>query len=214
MFRRRRKPHLTARLREQLWPRRGWRRALVYLGHRLRRLPGTPESIAAGFATGVAFSFTPFVGLHIVLTMFVVWALRANYMAGILGTFAGNPWTFPVMWMLSFRVGARLLGLAPGEAVPPEFSMQFMRDITGFVLFGRSQGEAIAQTITWGYVNEVMVLVVVPWLVGSLLCGLLAWFAVYFPLRGLVEGHRRRARRRRAAKRAERIRALSGQAEG
>jgi len=205
MFRRRRKHSLAARLRGHLWPRRGWGRALVYLGHRLRRLPGTPESIAAGFATGVALSFTPLVGLHILVTMMFAWALRANYMAGILGTFAGNPWTFPLMWMLSFRTGARLLGLAPSEAVPAEFSMHFLRDIFGFILFGQTRGEVIAHPISWAYVNEVLVLVLVPWMVGSLLCGLVAWFVVYFALRTLVTIYRHRRRQRRAARRAQRL---------
>ena len=67
VFKRRDKPPLLSRLREAVLPRRGWRRGIEYLGHRVRRLPDTPHRIALGFACGVFVSFTPFFGLHFVL---------------------------------------------------------------------------------------------------------------------------------------------------
>ena len=49
MFKRRQPLPYYLRLREFFWPRRGLRRTSVYIAHRLRRLPGTPYRIAAGF---------------------------------------------------------------------------------------------------------------------------------------------------------------------
>ena len=40
----------STRIREAVLPRRGWRRGIEYLGHRVRRLPDTPHRIALGFA--------------------------------------------------------------------------------------------------------------------------------------------------------------------
>ena len=64
MFRRRHPIPLWRRLQGWLWPHIGWRRLGIYLVKRLTRLPGTPHSIAAGFACGTAISFTPFIGFH------------------------------------------------------------------------------------------------------------------------------------------------------
>ena len=71
VFRRRRKRSILARLLELLWPRMGWRRAGKYYVFRIKRLPGTPYSIACGFALGAAVSFTPFIGFHFLLAGFL-----------------------------------------------------------------------------------------------------------------------------------------------
>ena len=61
---------------------------------KLDSLKGTPREIANGFATGVAMSFTPFVGFHLLLSLAVARLAGQNGIAAALGTIAGNPWTF------------------------------------------------------------------------------------------------------------------------
>lgn len=78
--------------------------------NKLSALKGNPESIAKGFATGVAMSFTPFVGFHIVLSLFICKITKQNGIAATLGTIAGNPWTFPVIWYATLHTGHFLLG--------------------------------------------------------------------------------------------------------
>ena len=51
---------------EVFYPRGGWRRAVSYVIHRLRRLPDPPHKIARGVAAGVFVCFTPFFGFHFV----------------------------------------------------------------------------------------------------------------------------------------------------
>ena len=52
--------------------------------HRIKRLPGTPQSIAAGVACGVAASFTPFIGLHFVLAALFAWLVGGvGYISGL-----------------------------------------------------------------------------------------------------------------------------------
>ncbi len=77
---------------------------------KLDSLKGTPQSIAKGFATGVAMSFTPFVGFHILLSLTVAKITKQNGIAATLGTIAGNPWTFPLIWYATLHTGHFLLG--------------------------------------------------------------------------------------------------------
>ncbi len=86
MFKRRKKLSLRAKVGRMVWPRMGWRRTLQYLWHRLQRIPGTPSSIALGFAIGAGIAMTPFYGMHIVTAGVVTWALRGNIFASVLGS--------------------------------------------------------------------------------------------------------------------------------
>lgn len=78
---------------------------------RLKNLHGTPYAIAAGFACGVAVSFTPFVGFHMVLAALTAWLIRSNIIASAIGTLIGNPWTFPFIWVSVLYTGRWMLGL-------------------------------------------------------------------------------------------------------
>lgn len=77
---------------------------------RLKRLQGTPYSVAAGFACGVAISFTPFIGFHMILAALTTWLIRGNIIASAIGTVVGNPWTFPFIWLAVFYTGHFFLG--------------------------------------------------------------------------------------------------------
>ena len=52
---------------------------------KLNTLKGTPESISKGFATGVAMSFTPFVGFHLILSLMITKITKQNGTAAALG---------------------------------------------------------------------------------------------------------------------------------
>lgn len=93
-----------------MWPKRGWSRAIRYYSKRLLRLSGSPHSIAAGFATGVALSMTPFVGFHYLLCFVVAFIVRGNVLAAVLGTTIGNPLTFPFIWVATYETGSLVLG--------------------------------------------------------------------------------------------------------
>ncbi len=87
----------------------GYGRYMSYLGLRLQRFKAPPHKIALGLACGVAASFTPLIGLHFLLAMFLTVLLRGNLIAGLLGTVVGNPWTLPLIWGLIYFTGQRLL---------------------------------------------------------------------------------------------------------
>lgn len=117
---RRASPGLRHRLRGLLWPRSGWRRAGRYLLLRLGRLRGTPRAVAAGLATGVAVSLTPFLGLHLVLAVGIARAFRASVLAAALGTLLVVPWIVPAVLLATYRLGCLILGrrVADLAAVP------------------------------------------------------------------------------------------------
>lgn len=111
MFRRHKKPSRWKRAREILWPSMGLKRVFRYYRHRIGRLPGTPYFIAAGFAAGVAVSFTPFVGFHMLTAGLIAWFMDGSLMAMAVGSVvAGNPWTFPVIWVATYELGKIILG--------------------------------------------------------------------------------------------------------
>ena len=170
MFRRRnkKKPHDVVR--EFLWPSMGWRRLALYLTHRLRRLPDSPASIAAGFCCGMAVSFTPFLGLHFVLAALLAWVLNGNIFASAVGTIVGNPWTFPLIWISSYRVGSWLLGYDDGT-LPVELTFSYLVDHTWQVFM--------------------------PMLLGGTILGVIVWLACFLPLRTTVAAYQNLRRRRR-----------------
>ena len=90
MFKRRIQKTLGDKILGFFWPTIGWQRAWAYIMLRLARLPGSAYSIAGGFACGAAMSFTPFVGLHFVLSAILAWSIRANIIASVIGTTVGN----------------------------------------------------------------------------------------------------------------------------
>lgn len=92
--------------------------------NKLNSLKGTPDSISKGFATGVAMSFTPFVGFHIVLSLLVSKITKQNGIAATLGTIAGNPWTFPFIWYATLHTGHFLLG-SDAPKLPVDFKTIF-----------------------------------------------------------------------------------------
>ena len=82
---------------------------------RIKKLPGTPQSIAIGIACGVAISFTPFLGLHMILAAGSAWLLGGSIIASALGTIVGNPWTFPLIWVAVLYTGRKLLSIEHSE---------------------------------------------------------------------------------------------------
>ena len=212
MFGRRKELPLWVRLKGWLWPAMGWRRLGVYLLMRLTRLSGTPHSIACGFACGAAISFTPFVGLHIVLSVLVAWMLRGHIIAAAVGTVVGNPWTFPFIWLATYKTGQILLGSA--EAAPWPAVTMFKHVVTdlGALIWPTLTGED-----TWDALRQVLLdlrALIWPMLIGSIPLGLLAGFACYLPLAKAIETFQRARdnRRKKSAQRRTDSLTLTGRA--
>lgn len=110
LFRRRETESFLARLRVHIWPRRSWSRSSRYVVHRVRRLSATPHAIALGFAAGVFAAVTPFLGTHLMMAILIAWIAGGSIVAAVLGTFIGNPLTYPFIWYTTYAIGSYLLG--------------------------------------------------------------------------------------------------------
>jgi uncharacterized protein (DUF2062 family) len=204
VFKRRDKPPLPDRVMELLLPRRGWRRAIEYLGHRVRRIPDTPHRIALGIACGVFASFTPLFGLHFLIAAGLAWVARANLLASLIGTFAGNPLTFPLIASISLALGRRMLGHGVSGRDPSRISdafLQFFAGLRDSLLSLLGFGEA-----HWDKLTLVLRDVVWPYAVGGFLPGLVAAIASYYVARPLVGAYQARRRARVLARAHERRR--------
>jgi len=172
LFRRRVELHPLRKLRETFWPSAGWKRAFQYGWRRVWRLSGTPHAIALGIAAGIFASCTPFVGFHILIAMLVAWVLRGNLIASALGTFVGNPLTFPAIWFVVYEVGRYMVG-APAGPDPD-----------------------IAETLQSDRAFDMILPLLVPLTVGSVPVGIVLGSIGYVVTRSGVEAYQVRRRRR------------------
>lgn len=187
MFQRRHKATLLDKIIGFFWPKAGWKRSTKYIGHRVARIPGSPYSIAAGFACGAAVSFTPFVGLHFIFGGLLAWIVRGNILASAIGTAVGNPWTFPFIWLGIYKLGI-LMGAGSGKAGEEELE---------FLAFFNKLIEAV-KALDWTYVGDVAWPVFWPMLLGSLPVFFFTWALFFFPIRSLVRSYHARRKVRRA----------------
>ncbi|NOZ64928.1 MAG: DUF2062 domain-containing protein [Alphaproteobacteria bacterium] len=191
LFKRRKKKHAVAAIREYFWPSAGWGRAFSYFRHRLARIPGTPYAIAAGFASGAAVSFTPFLGFHFLLAALLAWLIGANILTSAMGTAVGNPWTFPLILPATYYLGCWLLGMPGTEdflgQINDTLGRYSLMDILSSPL--ATLGPFLQSTI-------------LPMFVGGLLMGSVVWIITYWLIEKLVREykHKRFARRANAAR--------------
>jgi uncharacterized protein (DUF2062 family) len=110
LFRRREAETWLERVRIHLWPRRSFSRSGRYVVYRLRRLSESPHAVALGFAVGVFSASTPFLGTHMVMAALIAWIVGGSIVAAVLGTFLGNPLTYPLLWYSTYQIGNLMLG--------------------------------------------------------------------------------------------------------
>ncbi len=209
VFKRRTKPPILRRLREAVLPRRGWRRGLEYLGHRVRRLPDTPHRIALGFACGVFASFTPLFGLHLVAAAVLARALRSNIVAALIGTLVGNPATIPFIAGMSLWLGRKILGHGASGRDFSRVSDAFAQAGEGIwnsslALLGIGSAHS-----EWHRLVPFFRDILWPYLVGGILPGLAAGLASYYLTRPLIAAYQLRRRARMLERAHERLRQKS-----
>lgn len=76
------------------------------------------KALAAGFAVGVFFGFTPLLSLHTVLALLVAFIFRLSKVAAAAGVWVNNPYTMPFAFYGCFRLGEWLMGV---KVPPPAF---------------------------------------------------------------------------------------------
>ena len=112
------------------------------------------KALAAGFAVGVFFSFTPLVSLHTVLALLVAFIFRLSKLAAVAGVWVNNPYTMPFVFYGCLRLGEWILG-------------------TGF-------HPLVCERWTLDAFLRTAMPLVAPLLVGTTIVGLVAAVAAYF----------------------------------
>ena len=154
-----------------LWPTRGFRRLFSYLFQRITRLPGTPASIAIGFASGVAASFTPFLGFHFIIGGALAMLLRGNVLASAIGTFFGNPWTFILIWLADYEIGLSVIHSLGYGADLRVLSIEELGEVMSHVM----QFMSFSGKVAWVDLAVDFEQVLTPMLIGGIVLGSVAW---------------------------------------
>ena len=186
IFKRRDKRFTLSRFKDFFIPRKGWRRAVDYIIHRVKRLPDTPHKIATGLSIGVFCSFTPFFGLHIFLAALLAYLLKGNIVAALLGTFFGNPITWPFIAAFSVKLGQMILG-HPTQNFEASLEQileavnAFMRGLISLFGYGKSD---------WMLVYDFMKELFFPYLIGGFILGLIIALISYFIFRPIIYAYK------------------------
>jgi uncharacterized protein (DUF2062 family) len=194
---------------EAFWPRGGWVRAFHYVKHRMRRLPGTPEQIARGVFAGAFTIFTPFFGLHFVVAAVLAKVMRGSILAALLATFLGNPLTYVPIAFISLQVGHWMLGT----------TMRGELNDSIFAKFAAAAGDLwhnfiaifTPETAHWEELHRFYDDVFFPWMVGSIVPGLICGVICYYLSVPVIRAYQKR-RSARLRKKMEKLREQAGAA--
>lgn len=163
---------------EFFYPRGGWKRAGSYVLHRLRRLPDAPHRIARGIAAGTFISFTPLFGFHFAGAALIAWVIRGNIVASLMGTFVGNPLTFPFIAAASLETGRWMLGLPPEGMLLPDVLKGFAQ--ASLQLWHNAEALFGPQQMHWDSLARFYDRIFLPYLLGSLIPGTIAAVAMHY----------------------------------
>ena len=172
MFKRRNPQTTLEKWQQFIWPREGWTRALKYTWQRTIRLNGSAHSIALGLAAGAFVSASPFIGMHLLIAALIAWVFGGNIIASAVGTWAGNPLSFPFIWLTTFNIGHLMLGTEDKAGDLPELS------------FGLFIDAPISSLLP----------VILPMAVGGLVVGTVMAVATYYPSLWAVRFYQKRRR--------------------
>jgi hypothetical protein len=181
MFQRRHDRTTLRKLQQFFWPSMGFKRTFVYIKHRLVRLADSSHAIAKGLASGACVSFTPLVGVHFIQALILAWIIRGNYLAAVIGTFVGNPWTFPPMWFAAYKLGVVLFGafgVTNFAELPDNLTFRMLVDI----------------------ILEEPLRLFVPWALGAYICAAISWpfyYVIFYYLIRQAKLARERLKERR-----------------
>ena len=100
-------PDRDIKIKKKSHPRNALRR--VY--ERFIRIRGQPREIALGFALGLFIGMTPTMGIQMPIAVFFAALLKWSKISAAFGVWVTNPLTAPVIYAVTYFVGASVLGL-------------------------------------------------------------------------------------------------------
>ena len=167
-------------------------RTKKYISLSIKRIKATPQALSLGLATGIAISFTPFIGLHALLAIFISWVIGGSMAAALIGTLFGNPWTFPFIWYFTFEIGQFInYGFLSYEE---EFSFQIIKKEISTLLV------ILKNIIVFANLPEleenVEKLKLIPFMVvGSIPLVFITWILSYFSFFIILKSYRKKVKK-------------------
>lgn len=147
------------------------RRHALLAWRKLLRVRATPHEIALGCAVGVFAACTPFLGLQMLLAAVIANMLRVNIAAALIGTFVGNPFSWPAIWGASYVAGIWVLGVDPAHAAD---SIVHSANALGETLKDPTSANVDAAVVNLSPLF-------LPMIVGGTVVGLIGAVASYYP---------------------------------
>ena len=200
VFKRRKPLTWVEWLREQVYPKGGFKRATRYVVHRMRRVPDSPHRVARGVFAGSLIGFLPLPGLQFVCAWIAARLAKGNVLAALLATFNTNPLTTPFFAVLAMTLGHWILGIeAPlnAEYIGHAFAVaggDLWFNITA--MFGPEKAR-------WGGLIQFWHEIYLPYFIGALGPGIVISAIAYYVTIPLVEAYQK-ARAATAGERGER----------
>ena len=174
--------------RNLIYPDGGFRRATQYMIHRMRRLPDEPHKIARGVFAGMFVNFPPIFGIQFITAALLAWVMRGNILAAVLCTFLSNPITTPFIAVGSLELGHWMLGVE----VPLTPVMIFDAfGQAGYELWHNFLAIFTTETTQWTNLGNFWRTIYFPYLVGSILPGLVFSLAGYYLTIPLVKAYQK-----------------------
>lgn len=187
-------------LREQVYPRSGFKRATRYVIYRMRRLPDQPHRIARGVFAGSLIGFLPLPGLQFIAAWAASRAIRGNLLAALLATFNTNPVTTPFFAVLAMTLGHWILG------IEKPLSWDYIRtatEIAGSDLWFNIKSIFTHDVARWDGLIRFWHEIYWPYFIGALGPGIVLSVIAYYITIPLVEAYQK-ARAAKASERKER----------
>lgn len=198
VFKRRDNRTVWAWLREMIYPRGGFRRAIRYVMHRMRRLPDRPHRIARGVFAGSFIGFLPLPGLQFLGAWGAARLIRGNVLAALLGTFNSNPVTTPFFAVGAISLGHWMLGVdtpLTSRVIGQAFAS------AGHDIWRNFRSIFTPEMAQWDGLSQFWNEVYLPYFIGAIGPGIILSLILYYLTIPLVEAYQKA----RAAKSKESI---------
>ncbi|MFH1981272.1 MAG: DUF2062 domain-containing protein [Pseudomonadota bacterium] len=96
---------------------------------RFLKIRGTPREIALGFALGLFVGMSPTMGFQMAIAVFLAALFKLNKISAAAAVWITNPVTAPIIYGMTYFVGAHMIGMPEITLTPEAFS------VTSFITF-------------------------------------------------------------------------------
>ena len=141
---------------------------------KLIKQTGSPDFVARGVAIGFFIGFLIPMGGQTIVALPLAWLLKAKKIPAVACTWVTNPWTVIFIYPVQCYVGAKVMG--------GSLSFQQINNILGEFMKQR----------TWESFNQLGSNIMIPFLLGGALFGIISGTISYFTTYGIIVSHRNR----------------------